>query len=113
MALDTVQEYVDEARSLLSDEDEPYRYSDERLIRALNLGLLETFRLRPDAFINTLTAVPSYSDVGDTVALDKQYGTSLLYFMCGFTELGDVEDTEDARAAGLIGQFRSALTGQG
>ena len=111
MALSTVQNYIDEARSMLSDTDEPYRYSDAVLIRALNLAFMEARRLRGDLFLYTLDDVPQFSAPGETVTLDQQYQTTIIFFICGFTELGDVEDTEDSRASGLIDLFRQALTG--
>ena len=59
MALDTVQDYIDRARVLLLDEVEDYRYSTESLVDALNEGILEMRRLRPDLFLDYFrTAIP-------------------------------------------------------
>ena len=43
---DTVQKIVDRARFLLNDETAPYRFSDDDYVGALNMGLLEAYRLR-------------------------------------------------------------------
>ena len=50
-ALETVGQYLEEARRLLQDEIAPYRYPDDDLIDALNIGLLEARRLRADLFL--------------------------------------------------------------
>ena len=108
MALETVELYVDAARSLLLDETEPYRYSDEVLILGLNLGLLEARRIRPDLFIG-VTTVPTY-EAGDTVVFDQQYRVSLLYYMVGNAQLHDDEDTRDARAGTFLTKFVSQMS---
>ena len=108
MALETVDLYVEAARSLLLDETEPYRYSDDLLILGLNLGLMEARRIRPDLFIDVAT-VPTY-DTGETVAFDQQYRVSLLYYIVGNAQLHDDEDTRDARAGTFLNKFVSQLS---
>ena len=46
--LDTVQDYITDARVLLQDLISPYRYDDPSLLTALNVALLEARRLRAD-----------------------------------------------------------------
>jgi hypothetical protein len=49
--LETVADYVDDARVLLLDQVQPYRYDDTSLLTALNVALLEGRRLRADLFV--------------------------------------------------------------
>ena len=50
-ALDTVAQYLEEARRLLQDEVAPFRYPDDDIVDALNIGLMEARRLRADLFL--------------------------------------------------------------
>lgn len=109
MALDTVEDYIREARVLLQDQVETYRYSDAELVSALNLGILTARRLRPDLFIST-TTLPSFTANDDTeFDMDEQYRVAFIYFIVGHAQLRDEEDTQDARAAAFIGKFTQQL----
>src|SRR5262245_53879967 len=112
MALNTVADYVADARVLLQDTIEDYRYSDAELVTALNLGIMTARRNRPDLFLE-VTDVPQFV-VGDVAAatafaMDVQYRVPFLFFMVGFAQLRDEEDTQDARAAAFIGKFTQQL----
>jgi len=111
MALDTVTDYVREARVLLQDQVETYRYSNAELLQALNMGILTARRLRPDLFIGVAAAdLPEYDTVDSTaVDIDVQYRTAFLYFMVGHAQMRDEEDTQDQRAAAFIGKFTQQL----
>lgn len=112
MALDTVQDYVVEVRRLLQDTVVPYRYSDTNMVSALNMGLLEARRLRPDLFMSSglRNAVPDFSTVSMTeVRMDPQYRPALVYYMAGQTQLMDEETTQDARASVFLNKFVSQL----
>jgi hypothetical protein len=112
MALDTVADYVVEVRRLLQDTVAPYRYSNDNLCSALNMGLLEARRLRPDFFIGTglRNSVPSYPSVGTTIVpIDPQYRAAIVYYMAGQTQLMDEETTQDARASVFLNKFVSQL----
>lgn len=107
MALDLVSDYIAEARVLLQDTFAgSYRYADAEMISALNLGLLEASRLRPDMF---LTTVPSYTTAGQTVAVDLRYRVALLYYICAHCHMRDEETTEDTRAGAFLGKFNAHL----
>jgi hypothetical protein len=108
MALDLVSDYLTASRIILQDEVTPYRYSDASLILALNLGLLETRRIRPDIFLKVAT-VPTYTTTTQTVAFDPQYRVALLYYICGQAQLRDDEQTQDTRAAIFMNKFTSQL----
>lgn len=114
-ALSTVADYLAEARTLLQDKQTPYRYSDDELVSALNIGFREARRLRPDLFIAVFGAIPTYSSTstGTAVAFDEQYRNCLLYYIVGRSELRDEEDTTDSRAAALLGKFAAQLLSLG
>ena len=113
-SLSTVREMVLQARVLLMDTVEPYRYLTDQLISALNIGLMEARRLRPDLFMFGPNA-PSYNfsdaDEGQVIPIeiDQQYLLPLLYYIVGFAHLRDEEDTSDVRAATLMNSFTLSL----
>lgn len=112
MALDTVAQYVGEARILLQDTVPTYRYGDAELVATLNLGIMTARRNRPDLFME-VTTIPQFttSDIaaGTAFAMDVQYRVPFLFFMVGFAQLRDEEDTQDARSAAFIGKFTQQL----
>jgi len=112
MALETVANYVNEARVLLQDIVPPYRYSDAELVSNLNLGIMTARRNRPDLFLSVST-IPQFivSDVANLTLfnMDPQYRVAFLFFMVGFAQLRDEEDTQDTRAAAFIGKFTQQL----
>lgn len=113
MALDTVNDYVVSARRLLLDEVEPYRYPTADLVDALNFGVTEAVRVRPDLFFKALRSGlnPTYSSAstGASVTFDVRYRTSLLNYMVGFVQLRDDEATQDQRAGALLTRFLAQL----
>lgn len=108
--LDTVSDYVREARTLLQDTVPTYRYADTELLSALNLGVIAARKLRPDLFTGVKTL--PYFTVSDTTAfvMDAQYRMAFLYFMVGHAQLRDEEDTQDSRATMFLSAFASMLT---
>ena len=114
-ALETVADYLSQARSLLQDLVEPYRYRDSELVGFLNLGLLEMRKLRPDLMLATPTSVPSYSSSSPTtsVAVDVQYRVALLYYTVGQAQLRDAEDVSDQRALAMLTNFAAQLLSNG
>lgn len=112
MALDTVAQYINEARILLQDTVPTYRYGDAELLMALNLGIMTARRNRPDLFME-VTAIPQFTTAdiaaGTAFAMDVQYRVAFLFFMVGFAQLRDEEDTQDTRAAAFIGKFTQQL----
>ena len=112
MALDIVADYVKEARDLLQDTVPTYRYADASLISALNLAILTARRNRPDLFMDVVT-IPQFTTAdiaaGKAFAMDGQYRVAFLFFMVGYAQLRDEEDTQDTRAAAFIGKFTQQL----
>lgn len=122
--LETVQDYVSQARILLQDTVAPYRYDDESLVTALNLAFYEIARLRPDILIGLEISQRTTSQVdtgdadvsnysaaymSDVVGLPVQYRVAALYFICGNAQLRDTEDVQDARASAFINRFTQQL----
>jgi hypothetical protein len=113
MALQTVQDYVTQARVLLLDEIEPYRYTDVQLIDALNMAIEEARRLRPDLFTTFFrTSLPDFttSDLSDPVPVDAMYRKAFLHYIVGHSHLRDEENTQDSRAAAMLNSFVAKLT---
>lgn len=111
-ALDTVADYVADARVLLQDAVEPYRYPSAELVENLNLGLLEMRRLRPDLMMTTFrSSIPKYSISSPTtaVACDVQYRMALLYYICGQAQLRDAEEMQDGRALAFLNRFTAQM----
>lgn len=116
MALDTVADYIHDARVLLQDEVAPYRYSDAQIVTALNYAFMEARRLRPDlmkSFFNSSMPTYTASSSSTAVAVDPQYRVAFLYYICGMVQLRDDEATQDARASGFMNKFTSSLLAAG
>lgn len=113
MALDTVQNYVDDARVLLQDQRVPYRYPDADLVLALNMSLLEAKKLRPDLFLNR--SVPTYTTgaMSTPVVIDEMYRVPHLYYIVGQAQLRDDEEVQDQRAAAFLNMFTQKLLTMG
>jgi hypothetical protein len=113
--LETVQDYVEDARTLLLDRIAPYRYSDVSLLVALNLALLEGRRLRPDLFVYRHgNAVPSFSAVdGQKVHIEPQFRKAFVYGLASHALARDQEDVQDQRANLFQGVMNNILTGLG
>jgi len=112
-ALETVGQYVTEARVLLLDEVVPYRYADKDLVNALNIGMLEAKRLRADLFLPAF-AIPyadetTTIDLTKTVKMDPMYRSALLYYIVGRMQLRDDEPTVDQRAGAFLQKFEQQL----
>ena len=113
MALDTVADYVRQARVLLQDTVLEYRYPDADLVDALNMAFLEARRLRVDLFMPNINSIPSFAEAdiaaATAVKLDPMYRVAFLYFIVGQTQLRDEEDTQDTRAAAFLSSFSSRM----
>lgn len=114
LTLSTVQDYVTDARNLLLDKVQPYRYDDDSMVRGLNLALREGFRLRPDLFLcRYATEIPKYGEVsGAEVPIEDQFQLAFAYGIASIVLLRDEEDVQDLRAAGFRDQFEDILVGR-
>lgn len=120
---------IAEARQLLGDEgfnDCPVRYPDTHMINALNRGLQELGRIRPDAFYDTFTnnnlnitevtdGVPSTGQVfwGALFGVNLIFYPALVYYVVGMTEVsedeyvtGGMRNPYGSKAAGSLRMFR-------
>jgi hypothetical protein len=115
--LNTVADYLDDARTLLQDRLSPYRYDDPSLLIALNVALLETRRQRSELFVFNLRVngqVQSFSVVDDTyVDMEPQFRVGLLYRMCGHALVRDQEDVQDIRATAFFNLANGVFVGRG
>jgi len=108
--LDTVSDYVTEARVLLQDTVVPYRYPDADLVRALNIGLQEAYRMRADLFLSALDfTIPNVTTLSDPVPMEMGYRQAFIYYMVGRAQLRDQEDTTDQRAGALLQKFAAQM----
>lgn len=116
-ALDTIDDYIDDGRTLLLDTIAPYRYSDASLVTAMNVTLLEGRRLRPDLFVyNKLcgpTGVQTFQGKdGTKVFIEEQFRLAFLHGMVGHALERDQEDIQDQRAAAFMSIFTTLLVGK-
>lgn len=112
-ALETVADYLADARTLLQDTLEEFRYDNESLVTALNVTLLETRRLRPDLFIFSKTGkVPFFTDAQDQpVDIEEPFRLAVLHGIVGHALERDQEDIQDARAGAFLKIFNDLLLG--
>ena len=111
----TDQTAVTEAREILQDTEEPYRYSDAILLNILNRALQELGRIRPDAFWTTFSTddivVPEVAtaDLGTTFPIPMQFYLPVVSFIVAWAEVLDDEFTTDGRAGMLLQQFKTQV----
>ena len=114
--LDTVNDYITDARVLLQDQISPFRYDDPSLLTALNIALLEGRRLRADLFVYNDRrggAVPHYAVNDNThVPIEQQFRLAFLHGMVGHVIERDQEDVQDERAVWFLNVMGNILTGK-
>jgi hypothetical protein len=132
----TVSDYLAIARLNLQDAVSPYRHDDNTILSALNIGMGEISRIRPDIFLDlkyqrplrkgdtddglpgayTPTDVATNPDgtyllgKGTLVPVPSKYVSTVDWFITGWIQFLDVTDTQDARAQGFLAKFQSHLT---
>lgn len=111
--LESVKDYIDDARTLLLDKTFPYRYDDNSLLVALNMSLQTARRLRADLFVHRgTTYVPSYDSVsGEEVPIEPQFRLAIVYGILGHALMRDQEDIQDQRATSMFSAQEYMLTG--
>lgn len=111
MALGTVPDMIRQARVLVQDRDDTagYRYEDDDFVDAINRGLLEIRRTRPDLMREYYSSGTPTVDLTDAIPIDEQYRVALLYYICGQVQLRDDENTQDARASQFLNKFTAQL----
>lgn len=115
--LNTIADYLKDARVLLQDTVLPYRYDDPSLLTAMNLTLLEARRLRSDLFVFNLTVngqTQAFTEVDDTyVEMEPAFRLALLHGLVGHALERDQEDYQDQRASSFLQMFTVGLIGHG
>lgn len=116
-ALETINDYINDGRTLLQDTISPYRYDDPSMIVAMNVTLLEGRRLRPDLFVYNKncgpTGVQSFIDKdGTKLFMEEQFRLAFLHGMVGHVLERDQEDIQDQRAAAFMAIFTTLLVGK-
>jgi len=114
--LNSVVDYIADARTLLQDEISPYRYDDPSLLVALNITLLEARRLRGDLFLFNFKVrgqTQAFTVVDDTyVEMEPQFRLAILHGLCGHAMERDQEDYQDVRATTFMAMFSTGLIGR-
>jgi hypothetical protein len=114
--LNTVADYIADARTLLQDVIPPYRYDDASLLVALNVTLLEARRLRSDLFVfnmRVLGQTQAFAEVDDTyVEMEPQFRLAILHGLCAHALERDQEDVQDMRATSYFALFSAGLVGR-
>lgn len=115
--LETVADYVSDARTLLLDKISPYRYDDASLMTAINVTLLEARRIRPDLFVFCGPRVQHFTEDDITaktiVKMEEQFRLAILHGLVGHAIERDQEDVQDARATAFLTIMSNILIGKG
>lgn len=114
-----VSDYVADARVLLQDTVQEYRYDDISLVSALNIAMMDVRRWRPDLFLGDLTDT-NFGQVGafdvgemDTpVMVEFAFRPAVVFGMAAHALMRDAEDVQDARAQIFYNTFEYRLTGR-
>jgi hypothetical protein len=112
--LTVVGDILDQVRTLLQDVDNSsgqYRYSTDSIVTALNQGMIDLFRMRPDIYLSQQFKVPTFSVAGLDVILgiEEQYVSPLVFYVVGLVQARDDEQTQDARAQAFLTTFKGAV----
>lgn len=108
--METVGDYINAVRALLQDEIAgSYRYSDAKIRMAFQFAFDEAYRVRPDMFIRRDAPNMTTITEADAMPVPRGYKSTWVYYAAGYVQIQDNEDTQDARAAGLLGKFTAQL----
>lgn len=110
----TYNDILSRAREILQDAD-AVRYPDVQAVEALNIALIEIYRLRPDAFVNSYTTpVPTITTaaLGNALDVHQSFEPPLVFMVTAWLELRDAEHVEQGRALGLLNRAEFMLTGR-
>jgi hypothetical protein len=117
-ALETITDYINDARVLLQDTIQPYRYDDTSLLTAMNVTLLEGRRIRADLFVyNKKIDAPSGVQFfplndGSRVLIEGPFRLAFLHGLIAHALERDQEDIQDDRAAKFMAIFNNILVGR-
>lgn len=118
----SVGDVASQARQLLQDSNNAptggFRYTDAQMAFAINDGLSEMRRLRPDLFLSygLDVALPVYTtaDANATVLpISDSYFVALVNHVVARLSLREDEFSNDGRAVALLQAFSTSLTANG
>ena len=109
----TADDAITQARHILQDRVEPYRYTQDELILILNTAMTEIRRLRPDAFAGTaltaatqffhdpadLTPPAGYIPTTDPWPIDQMFVAPVVEYIAAYAEFRDDEFVDGAASA--------------
>ncbi len=124
----TYADLLTEAREILQDTDNDptlLRYSTQTLLNQLNRGLLELYRVRPDAYYDLwddtaedflvpsldLTALPSTTSYLNPFGIPMMFYPPLVAYVIAMTSTIDDEFNEDSRAMAFLAEFKRMVNG--
>lgn len=110
----TLSDLIDQIRTLLQDTDNlsgEYRYSTDSIVTNINQGMIELYRMRPDAFMANGWKIVQFSvaDPGADLVIEQQLVPALVYYAVGLTQARDDEQNQDARAFGVLKMFQQIV----
>lgn len=109
----SLNDVVGQIRELVQDTDASaaFRYTTSSIVKNINMGLMEMYRIRPDIFLKLNFAIPTYDSAfpDALLTIEQQFIPSLIYYATGLTQLRDDEGTQDARASAFLAKFTSML----
>jgi len=113
-----VGDIVNQVRTLVQDTDNTsgqYRYSTDSIITALNQGVLDMFRLRPDLFLEVNFVLPTFSIgfLDAPLQIEDQYIPPLIYYVVGLVQARDDEQNQDQRAFQFLKTFSQSILAVG
>lgn len=95
------------------------RHSDTKLIRYVNMALLDAFRVRPDIFdlCGYPETIPQITveqfEANDPLPVEMVFFSAIADYVAGLVALGDDEFVVDGRAVTLLNRFTQKLQGKG
>lgn len=100
---------ISRVRENLHDVDGD-RCTDARIIGAMNLGILDTRRQRPDYFIGMYRdETYQIAAVTENYNLPEITIPSIIKYATGWIELADEEVADDGRAATMVNMYKADI----
>jgi len=93
-----IADFVRQVRETVQDLDGD-RYTDSRIVAAINMGILEMRRMRPDYFIGRYGEPPYQAvDATEVYPLAMETMPALVMYAVGFLAMADDEEGANALA---------------
>jgi hypothetical protein len=107
-----VSDAIAQARGILQDEREPYRYPDTDLITYLNDSFTEMRRIRPDIFVVRFPVeTPFYDEttIDEDFPVSSMYFTTVVNYIVFRTGVRDDQSVNEGRAQAFYQMFLQQL----